>query len=100
MRSGLAIGLAVVPREHLRPLLAVTIVLGLLLWVATQGFGLILTGAATDPWGNDRVGFEGKVKINRKDWGVNWNAVLEAGGLLVSEKVTLEFDISAVRRAS
>ena len=48
MRSGLAIGLAVVPREHLRPLLAVTIVLGLLLWVATQGFGLILTGAATD----------------------------------------------------
>ena len=49
MRSGLAIGLAVVPREHLRPLLAVTIVLGLLLWVATQGFGLILTGAATDP---------------------------------------------------
>jgi len=58
------------------------------------------TGEAQDPWGNFRVGFEGKAKINRKDWGVNFNAVLEAGGLLVSEKVTLEFDISAVRRAS
>jgi polyisoprenoid-binding protein YceI len=58
------------------------------------------TGEAQDPWGNFRVGFEGKAKINRKDWGVNFNAVLEAGGLLVSEKVTLEFDISAVRRAA
>jgi len=58
------------------------------------------TGEAVDPWGNSRVGFEGKAKINRKDWGVNFNAVLEAGGLLVSEKVTLEFDISAVRRAA
>jgi polyisoprenoid-binding protein YceI len=58
------------------------------------------TGEALDPWGNFRVGFEGKAKINRKDWGVNFNAVLEAGGLLVSEKVTLEFDIAAVRRAA
>jgi polyisoprenoid-binding protein YceI len=58
------------------------------------------TGEAQDPWGNFRVGFEGKAKINRKDWGVNFNAVLEAGGLLVSEKVTLEFDLSAVRRAA
>lgn len=57
------------------------------------------TGEAVDPWGNHRVGFEGKTRINRKDWGVNWNAALEAGGLLVSEKVTLEFDLAAVRRA-
>jgi polyisoprenoid-binding protein YceI len=57
-------------------------------------------GEAQDPWGNYRVGFEGKAKINRKDFGVNFNAVLEAGGLLVSEKVTLDFDISAVRRAA
>jgi polyisoprenoid-binding protein YceI len=56
------------------------------------------TGEAADPWGKQRVGFEGKAKINRKEWGVNWNAALEAGGLLVSEKVTLEFDLSAVRR--
>jgi polyisoprenoid-binding protein YceI len=56
-------------------------------------------GAATDPFGNDRIGFEGSVVINRKDWGVNWNAALEAGGVLVSEKVTLEFEISAIKQA-
>jgi len=56
-----------------------------------------LTGAATDPFGNDRIGFEGRTTVNRKDWGVSWNAALEAGGVLVSEKVTLEFDVSAIR---
>jgi len=57
------------------------------------------TGAAVDPFGNQRVGLEGSTTVNRKDWGVNWNAALEAGGVLVSEKVTLEFEISAVRNA-
>ncbi len=56
-------------------------------------------GAAVDPFGNLRVGFEGSVVINRKDWGVNWNAALEAGGVLVSEKITLEFEISAIKAA-
>jgi polyisoprenoid-binding protein YceI len=56
-------------------------------------------GAAVDPFGNQRVGFEGSTVINRKDWGVNWNAALEAGGVLVSEKVTLEFELSAVKQA-
>ena len=51
------------------------------------------------PFGNLRVGFEGSTIINRKDWGVNWNAALEAGGVLVSEKVTLEFDVSAIKVA-
>jgi polyisoprenoid-binding protein YceI len=55
------------------------------------------TGSATDPFGNKRVGFEGSVQVNRKDWGVNWNAPLELGGVLVSEKVTLEFDLSAIK---
>jgi polyisoprenoid-binding protein YceI len=55
------------------------------------------TGSATDPFGNDRVGLEGSTVINRKDWGVNWNAPLEAGGVLVSERVTLEFEVSAIR---
>ena len=50
-----------------------------------------LTGAENDPRGN----FQGTVTINRKDWGVNWNA---ATGLLVSEKVTLEFDVAAIRQ--
>jgi polyisoprenoid-binding protein YceI len=55
------------------------------------------TGAVVDPWGNQRIGLEGNTTINRKDWGVSWNAALEAGGVLVSEKVTLEFEVSAVR---
>ena len=60
---------------------------------------LELTGTAVDPWGNTRLGLEGSTVINRKDWGLTWNAALEAGGVLVSEKVTLEFEISAVRAA-
>jgi len=55
------------------------------------------TGNAVDPYGNQRLGFEGSTVINRKDWGVNWNAALEAGGVLVSEKVTLEFEVSAIK---
>lgn len=55
------------------------------------------TGAAVDPYGNQRIGLEGSVTVNRKDWGVSWNAALEAGGVLVSEKVTLDFDVSAIR---
>jgi polyisoprenoid-binding protein YceI len=56
-------------------------------------------GAAKDPFGNLRAGFEGSVAINRKDWGVTWNAALEGGGVLVSDKVTLEFEISAIKNA-
>jgi polyisoprenoid-binding protein YceI len=55
------------------------------------------TGAAKDPWGNTRVGLEGHVVINRKDWGVNFNAALETGGVLISEKVTLEIELSLVK---
>ena len=56
-------------------------------------------GAATDPFGNLRVGFEGSVVINRKDYGVTWNAALETGGVLVSDKITLEFEVSAIKSA-
>jgi len=56
------------------------------------------TGVVTDSWGNHCAGFEGRTEVNRKDWGVNFNAALEAGGLLVSEKAVLTFDISAVKR--
>jgi polyisoprenoid-binding protein YceI len=62
-------------------------------------FDLEFTGAATDPYGNQRIGFEGRVVVNRKDWGLTWNAALETGGILVSEKVTLEFEVSAIRAA-
>jgi polyisoprenoid-binding protein YceI len=57
-----------------------------------------LAGAATDPFGNHRIGLEGKTAVNRKDFGVNWNAALEAGGVLVSEKVALEFEVSAIKQ--
>ncbi|CUR58492.1 YceI family protein [metagenome] len=57
------------------------------------------TGSAVDPFGNTRVGFEGETTINRKDWGLTWNAALETGGVLVSEKIKLEFDVSAIRNA-
>lgn len=56
-------------------------------------------GAALDPFGNQRIGFEGATVVNRKDWGVNWNTMLEAGGVLVGEKVALEFDVSAIRNS-
>ena len=56
-------------------------------------------GTATDPFGNNRLGLDGRVVINRKDWGVTWNAPLETGGVLVGEKVTLEFEVSAIRSA-
>lgn len=58
-----------------------------------------LTGSAQDPFGNLRIGFEGGTAINRKDYGVTWNAALETGGVLVSDKVKLEFDVSAIRNA-
>jgi polyisoprenoid-binding protein YceI len=56
------------------------------------------TGTAKDPFGNTRVGFEGKGTISRKDWGIEYNAALEAGGVLVSDKINLEFDVSAIKQ--
>ena len=60
-------------------------------------FDLEYTGSAVDPFGNRRLGLEGSVAVNRRDWNLNWNALLDAGGVLVSEKVTLEFEVSAIR---
>jgi polyisoprenoid-binding protein YceI len=56
-------------------------------------------GAAKDLYGNERVGFEGSTTINRTDWGLTYNAALETGGVLIGEKVKLNFDISAVKVA-
>ncbi|MGW6983387.1 YceI family protein [Streptomyces sp. NPDC054932] len=60
---------------------------------------LEFTGSATDVYGNERVGFEGSAEILRSDWGLTWNAALEAGGVMVSDKVKLTFDISAIKQA-
>ncbi|GAA4780538.1 MULTISPECIES: YceI family protein [Streptomyces] len=56
-------------------------------------------GSATDPYGNERVGFEGTAEILRSEWGLTWNTALETGGVLVSDKVRLAFDVSAIRKA-
>ena len=56
-------------------------------------------GAAQDPFGNVRIGFEGSTVVNRKDFGLTWNAALETGGVLVSEKATLEFETSLIKAA-
>jgi polyisoprenoid-binding protein YceI len=60
---------------------------------------LEFNGTAKDPFGNERVGFEGKAEILRSDWGLTWNTALETGGVLVSDKIKLNFDISAIRNA-
>ncbi|MFH9552372.1 YceI family protein [Streptomyces sp. NPDC051445] len=60
---------------------------------------LEFNGAAKDPFGNERVGFEGKAEILRSAWGLTWNAALETGGVLVSDKIKLNFDISAIKNA-
>lgn len=53
-------------------------------------------GSGVDPWGNRRIAFQAKTTINRKDFGLNWNQVLEAGGVLVGEKIEISLDVQAV----
>ena len=55
------------------------------------------TAPAKDPWGNTRIGFSATTKINRKDFGLTWNAALETGGLLVGDEVTLNLDVEAIK---
>jgi polyisoprenoid-binding protein YceI len=54
-------------------------------------------GLAKDPWGNTKAGFTITGKINRKDWGLNWNAALETGGVLVSEEVRINAEVQLVK---
>jgi len=56
-----------------------------------------LTGSALDPWGNLRIGFEGALAIKRSEWGLTWNTALDTGGVLVSDRIQIEFDVSAIR---
>jgi polyisoprenoid-binding protein YceI len=57
-------------------------------------------GHATDPWGNERAVFSASSKINREDWGLTWNMLLEAGGLLVSKEITLEIEVELIHQPS
>jgi polyisoprenoid-binding protein YceI len=54
-------------------------------------------GHARDPWGNDRAVFSASTTIDREDWGLTWNMVLEAGGLLVSKRIRIEVEVELVR---
>lgn len=56
-------------------------------------------GQAKDPWGNQRAAFAAKTSLDRRDFGLTWNQALETGGLVVGERVDLEFEIQAVRQA-
>ena len=62
-------------------------------------FDLEFGGLATDPWGNQKAGFEATAEINRKDWGLEWNVALEGGGVLVSEKIKINLDIQLLKAA-
>jgi polyisoprenoid-binding protein YceI len=57
------------------------------------------TPETKDPWGNTRIGVAATTKINRKDFGLTWNAALEAGGLMVSEDVNISLDLELVKQA-
>jgi len=57
------------------------------------------TAPAKDPWGNTRIGLSATTKINRKDYGLTWNAALETGGILVGEEVTITLDVEFVKAA-
>ena len=55
-------------------------------------------GTANDPWGNEKAGFGISGKINRKEWGLNWNSTLEAGGVLVGEDIKLNIELQFVKQ--
>lgn len=60
-------------------------------------FDVTYEGAATDPWGNEHIGFSAYTTMTREDWGLTWNAQLEGGGWLVSKDVELEIEGQLVR---
>jgi polyisoprenoid-binding protein YceI len=59
-----------------------------------------VVGPLKDPWGNDRVGLSVEGQLNRKEYGLNWNTALEAGGVLVGDKVKLSIDAEFVKQAA
>jgi polyisoprenoid-binding protein YceI len=62
-------------------------------------FPVEFSGIMTDPWGNTKVGLSIEGKINRKDWGLNWNSALETGGVLVGEEVRLNIELQFSKQA-
>ncbi len=66
----------------------------------TVELALEFHGVSADPWGGTRAGFTAETKIDRKDFGVNWNAPIDGGGVVVGEKVTITLEIEAVRETA
>ncbi|MBI1184751.1 hypothetical protein GC194_10790 [bacterium] len=62
------------------------------------GLDVEFGGIVKDPWGNEKAVFAVTGKINRKDWGLNWNAALETGGVLVSEEVQIECEVQLAKQ--
>jgi polyisoprenoid-binding protein YceI len=57
-------------------------------------------GRTKDPWGNERAGFTARAAIDRKDFGLTWNQVLEAGGVLVGDRISIEIEVEAVKQSA
>lgn len=57
-------------------------------------------GTAQDPWGNERAGFSASTSIDRKDFGLTWNKVLEAGGVMVGDRINIELEVEAVKQTA
>ena len=57
-------------------------------------------GTGKDPWGNERAGFAAKATLDRRDYGLVWNAALETGGVLVGEKVEISIELEAVKKVA
>ena len=57
------------------------------------------SGRGKDPWGGERIGFTARTKISRKDYGLEWNQLIEAGGAVVGDEVTIEIELEAVKEA-
>ena len=55
-------------------------------------------GTESDPWGNERVALEARGQLNRRDWGMTFNQALGSGNMLVSDKIKLSLDISAIKQ--
>ena len=62
-------------------------------------FDVDFGGVGQDPWGNTKAGFEATATVNRKDWGLTWNAAVEGGGVLVSDKITINIDVQLAKQA-
>jgi polyisoprenoid-binding protein YceI len=62
-------------------------------------FDVEFGGVGQDPWGNTKAGFEATTTVNRKDWGLTWNAAVEGGGVLVSDKITINIDVQLAKQA-